>query len=110
MESKISEWDEKNGKRAYGQADFRKHHSTIDHLLTRQLLMEGSRLSGKGLYYCFIEFKKAFDMVPLEHLLRRMEELKVPCEYMLAISRIYEKVICCVRMSERQGNTIEETI
>ena len=30
-----------------------------------------------------------------------MEELEVPSEYMLAISRIYEKVICCVCMKDR---------
>ena len=34
IESKISAWAEKNGKRAYGQVGFRKHHSTIDHLIT----------------------------------------------------------------------------
>ena len=58
--------------------------------------MEESRLRGKGLYCCFVDFKKTFDMVPREHLWRQMEELEVPSEYMLAISRIYEKVICCV--------------
>ena len=56
---------------------------------------------GKGLYYCFVDFKKAFDMVPQEHLWRRMEEVEMPSEYMLAISRIYETVICCVRMSDK---------
>ena len=61
----------------------------------------GSRLKSKGLYWCFLDFKKAFDMVPRERLWRLMEELEVPSEYMLAISRIYEKVICCVRMSDR---------
>ena len=30
-----------------------------------------------------------------------MEELKVPSKYMLVISRIYEKVICCVHMSDK---------
>ena len=63
--------------------------------------MEESRLGGKGLYYCFVDLKKAFDMVPRDHFLRRMEELKVTTEYMLAISQIYEKVICCVRMSDK---------
>ena len=32
--TKISAWTKKNGKRAYGQAGFRKHLSTIDHLVT----------------------------------------------------------------------------
>ena len=36
--------------------------------------MEKSRLRGKGLYCCFIDFKKAFVMVPCEHLWRQMEE------------------------------------
>ena len=44
MESKISAWVEKNGRRAYGQVGFRKHHSTIDHLVTLRVLMEESRL------------------------------------------------------------------
>ena len=77
---------------SHGQAGFRKHHSTIDHLVTLRVLMEESRLRSKGLYCCFVDFKKAFDMVPREHLWRRMEELEMPSEYMLAISRIYEKV------------------
>ena len=101
MESKISVWAEINGKRAYGQVGFRKHHSTIDHLVTLQLLMEESRLKGKGLYCWFVDFKKTFDMVPGEHFWRRMEKLEVPSEYILVISRIYEKVICCVRMRDR---------
>ena len=29
MESKISLWVEKNGKRTYGQAGFQKHHNNI---------------------------------------------------------------------------------
>ena len=63
--------------------------------------MEESCLGGKSVYRCFMDFKKAFDIVPREHLLRNMEELEVPSEYMLAISRIYEKVICCVYMSDK---------
>ena len=62
--------------------------------------MEESHLKCKGLYCCFIDFKKTFDMVPRDKLWRHMEELGVPSEYMVAISRIYEKLICHVRMDE----------
>ena len=86
--AKISALIEKNGKRAYGKADFRKHHNTIDHLITRRALMKESHLRGKGLYCCFVDIKKAFDMVSREHIWRRMKELKVSSEYMLTISRI----------------------
>ena len=100
MESKISVWAEKNGKRAYGQAGFRKHHSTIDHFVTLRELMEGSRLRGKGLYYCFVDFKKAFDMVPHEHLW-----IKVPSKYTLAIFRIYvQRLHVVVCMGDRHSD------
>ena len=34
LEMKVSKWAEENGKHTYGQAGFRKHHNTIDHLVT----------------------------------------------------------------------------
>ena len=67
-ESKISVCAEKNGKRVYGQVSFRKHHNTINHLVIRRVLKQESRLRGKGLYCCFVHFKKAFDVVPREYL------------------------------------------
>ena len=59
MEMKLSSWAELNNKRARRQAGFRQAHSTIDHLVTLRVLMEESRLAGKGLYCCFVDFKKA---------------------------------------------------
>ena len=111
IESKLSVWAENNGKRAYGQARFRKGHNTIDHLVTLRVLVEESCLKGKGLYCCLdVDFKKAFNMVPRDKLWRRMEELGVPSEYMVAISRIYEKVICHVRMGEGLSDSFTSTI
>ncbi|MCO5601437.1 hypothetical protein L7F22_055559 [Adiantum nelumboides] len=100
MEMKISKWVEENGKRAHGQAGFCKDHSTIVHLVTLRILMEESHLKGKGLYCCFVDFKKAFDMVPQENLWKHMKELQVSNEYMHEIFHIYEKVVCQVRMDE----------
>ena len=110
MEMKISEWAELNNKRAHGQAGFRKHHNTIDHLVTLRVLMEESRLKGKKLYCCFVDFKKAFDMVPRNNLWKRMEELQVPIEFMYAISRIYEKVMCRVHMQDQISDFFASTI
>ena len=52
--------NQKNGKRAYGQAGFQKHHSTINHLVILRVLMEENLLRGKGLYRCLVDFKKAY--------------------------------------------------
>lgn len=110
MEMKISEWAEKNGKRALGQAGFRKGHSTIDHLVTLRVLMEMSRLKGKKLYCCFVDFKKAFDMVPRGNLWTRMESLQVPREFMHAVFRVYQKVLCRLRMGNRISEFFASTI
>ena len=69
--------------------------------------MEESRFRGYGLYDCFVDFKKVFDMVPhehlWEHLWRCIEELEVPNEYTLPIARIHEKVIRCVHMGNEMS-------
>lgn len=76
MEMKQNEWVEINDKHAYGQTDCPSEHNTIDHLVTLCVCMEESGLMGEGLYCCFADFKKAFDMVPGDILWKRMLELK----------------------------------
>ena len=62
--------------------------------------MEESCLKGKKLFCCFVDFKKAFDMVLPDNLWKRMQKLQVPDDFMHMVSRIYEKVVCRVRMQE----------
>jgi hypothetical protein len=40
LEKKISLWLESHGKRAKGQAGFRRYHSTLDHLVTFRIITE----------------------------------------------------------------------
>ena len=56
-------------------------------------------MRGKDLHCFFVDLKNVFTIVAYEKLWRRMDELWVPSQYMLVISRIYEIVICCVHMS-----------
>ncbi|MCO5572471.1 hypothetical protein L7F22_026226 [Adiantum nelumboides] len=72
--------------------------------------MEESRLKDKGLYCCFVDFKKAFDMVPRENLWKNMKELQMPNKYIHAISRMYEMVVCQLRMGEGNSNFFTSTI
>ena len=68
LEQNISSWAETNNKRAKGQVGFRPKHSTIDHLISLRVLMEESRLKGKNLHCCFVDFTKAFNTIPREGL------------------------------------------
>ena len=46
MESNVSAWVETKNKRTYVQASLQKHKSTINHLVTLQILMEERHLRG----------------------------------------------------------------
>ncbi|MCO5551454.1 hypothetical protein L7F22_004957 [Adiantum nelumboides] len=73
-------------------------HSTVDHLVTLRILMEETRLKGKTLYCCFVDFKKAFDTVPRKGLWNRMESIGVPLHLRAAVARLYEEVKCKLKM------------
>ena len=110
MESKLSAWVVKNGRRAYCQANVRKHNSIIHHLVTLQVLMEENCFRSKGLGCYFIDFNKALDMISCDHLQRNSEELGVPSEYMFVLSGIYYQVISCVCMGDEISNFFNTTI
>ena len=78
VEQRISGWAKKEGKRAMGQASFRPKHSTIDHCITLRFLIEKTwDKQGDEAFCCFVDFKKAFNIVPRDKLWNRMEELEV---------------------------------
>ena len=70
LEQELSEWAERGGIRATGQAGFRKGFSTLDHILTLRAVIEEGRSHGKTIYCCFVDFHKAFDTILQERLFR----------------------------------------
>jgi hypothetical protein len=63
LESRINQWAETNYLRAKGQAGFRKDFRTTNNLFILRTLTEQARFLKKQLYTCFVDFKKAFDIV-----------------------------------------------
>lgn len=53
LEKKIRLWIENHGKRAKGQAGFRRHHSTIDHLVTLNIIAKECHNSKIDLFFFF---------------------------------------------------------
>jgi hypothetical protein len=68
LEKRLSKWVEQHGLRAKGQARFCKDYRTTDQLFILRTLIEQSKAKKKPLYCCFIDFKKAFNIVPREVL------------------------------------------
>ena len=53
--------------------------------------MEESQLQGKILYCCFVDFKKAFDIVPRSELWKRMIGIRMPLDYREFVAKFISK-------------------
>jgi hypothetical protein len=66
LDKRLNEWVEQYGLHANGQARFCKDYCTTDQLFILQTLIEQNKGKKKPLYYCFVNFKKMFDIVSHE--------------------------------------------
>jgi hypothetical protein len=65
----------------------------VDHLVTFRIIAEEFCNTKTNLFCCFVDFRKAFDMVPRKNLWNRLEEIKVSLELRAVAIRMYENVI-----------------
>ena len=72
----------------------------MDHLVTLKIIMEECRNDKSNLFYCFVDFRKAFDIVLRNNLWNRLEELNVPFELRAAAVMLYENVIAKLKSNE----------
>jgi len=75
LEARLSSWAEERGLRARGQVGFRKDFRTTDNLYILQTLIEQSTHKCKKMYCCFVDFRKAFDIVPRDLLWQVLAEM-----------------------------------
>ena len=68
LEARATAWAEESKCRAGGQAGFRKDHRTTDQLFIIHTLLQQAAHAKRKLYCCFVDFKKAFDLVPRDAL------------------------------------------
>ena len=74
-------------------------HSIVDHSITLRHVIEKVWGDKEEVFYCFVDFKKAFDTTPRDKLWCRMEELEIPLHYRAAVHRLYEEVKVKIRTS-----------
>ena len=70
----------------YVQAGFRKGRGTRDQIVNIRWIMEKVREFQKNIYFCFIDYAKAFDCVDHNKLWKILKEMGIPdhliCLYM----------------------------
>ena len=73
LDKKISIWLESHDIRAKGEAEFRRYHSTVHHLVTFRIIAEELCNTKTNIFCCFVDFRKDVDMVPRKKLWNRLE-------------------------------------
>ncbi len=66
LDKRLNKWAEQHGLHAKGQAGFRKYYRTTNQLFILRIMIKQSKAKKKPLYCCFVDFKKAFDIMPRE--------------------------------------------
>ena len=97
MEEKLRDYMENLNLRELEQISFIRAFSTIYHIFTLRCLIDQAKARKKKLYSCFVDFRKAFDIVPRERLFDRLKSLEIPNAMIWAIYALYEQVSGCVR-------------
>ena len=60
------------------QADFRKGRGTRDQITNIRWIMEKAREFQKNMYFCFLDYAKAFDCVDHNKLWKVLKEMVIP--------------------------------
>jgi len=68
FDKRLSEWAKQHGLRAKGQAGFCKDYRITNQLFILRTLIEQNKAKKKPLYYCFVDLKKAFNIMSHEML------------------------------------------
>ena len=71
------------------QAGFRKGRGTRDQIANIWWIMEKAREFQKNIYFCFIEYAKAFDCVDHKKLWKILQEMGIPDHLICLLRNLY---------------------
>ena len=71
------------------QTDFQKGRETRDQIAHIHWIMEKAREFQKGIYFCFIDYEKAFDFVDHNKLWKILKEMGIPDHFTYLLRNLY---------------------
>ena len=83
------------------QAGFRKGRGTRDEIVDIHWIIEKARESQKNIYFCFIDYAKAFDCVDYNKLGKILEEMEIPDHLTCFLRNLYAGQEATVRTGHR---------
>ena len=82
------------------QAGFRKGRGTRDQIVNLLWIMEKAREFQKNIYFCFIDYAKAFDCVDNNQLWKILKEMGIPDHLACLLRNLY----ACQEATVRTGH------
>ena len=83
------------------QAGFRKGRGTRDQIANIYWIMEKAREFQKNIYFCFIDYAKAFDCVDHNKLWKMLKEMGIPDHLTCLLRNLYAGQEAIVRTEQR---------
>ena len=84
------------------QAGFKKGRGTRDQIATTSWIIEKAREFQKTIYFCFIDYNKAFDCVDHNKLWKILQEMRLPDHLTCLLRNLYEGQEATVRTLHRR--------
>ena len=73
------------------QAGFRKGRGTRDQIVNIWWIIKKATVFQKNIYFCFIDYAKAFDCVGQNKLWKILKEMRIPDHITCLLRNLYEK-------------------
>ena len=84
------------------QAGFRKGRGTEDQIANILWIMEKARKFQKNIYFCFLDYAKAFDCVDHNKLWKKLKEMGIPDHLTCLLRNLYAVQEATVRTGHEQ--------
>ena len=109
IEARLDAYCEAHGIRAVGQAGFRKGRGCSDHVFVLKRLIDSARAHGSSgrLFACFVDFKKAYDLVRRDLLMKCLADIGLRGEMLTAICSMYWKPSLVTAVGRDRGQPFE---
>ena len=86
------------------QAGFRKGRGTKDQIASFYWIIEQAREFQKNIYFCFIDYIKAFDCVDHNKLWNILQEMEIPDHFTCLVRNLYAGQEATARTLHRTTN------
>ena len=83
------------------QAGFRKGRGTTDQIVNIRLIIEKAREFQKNIYFCIVDYTKAFDCVDHNKLWKILQEMGLPDHLTCLLRNLYADQEATVRTGHR---------